>query len=182
MEPVVTVSDAAMAVSAPDDAAREFEAWFQSHYVRLARLVYRVVGDRDRAEEIAAEAFWRLHRTPLRRNDNPPGWLCRTALRLALDVLKKERRRARYEALAGLFGAAANPEHLAQQSEDRRRVRQVLAALKPSHASVLLLRSDGCSYADIASALRVKSGSVGTLLARAEAAFRKEYVKRHGKQ
>jgi RNA polymerase sigma-70 factor (ECF subfamily) len=36
------------------------------------------------------------------------------------------------------------------------------------------------SYADIAAALNINAASVGTLLARAEVAFQKEYIKRYG--
>jgi RNA polymerase sigma-70 factor (ECF subfamily) len=45
---------------------------------------------------------------------------------------------------------------------------------------LLVLRSAGHSLAEIASMLHLNPGSVGTFLARADAAFRKEYVKRYG--
>ena len=45
----------------------------------------------------------------------------------------------------------------------------------------LLSMVENLSYAELAAALRLKQGSVGTLLARAEEAFRKEYVHRYGK-
>ena len=47
-------------------------------------------------------------------------------------------------------------------------------------AELLLLRSDGLSYEEVASALELNPGSVGTLLGRAQRAFRKEYLKRYG--
>jgi RNA polymerase sigma-70 factor (ECF subfamily) len=43
-----------------------------------------------------------------------------------------------------------------------------------------MLRSDGLTYAEIAAALELNRASVGTLLARAESAFEKEYVRRYG--
>jgi RNA polymerase sigma-70 factor (ECF subfamily) len=45
---------------------------------------------------------------------------------------------------------------------------------------MLLLRSHGFSYGELASILDLNSASVGTLLSRAQQAFRKEYVKRYG--
>ena len=171
-----------MDVSTPEAEGREFEALFHAYYSRLARLLYRVTGDTGRAEEIASEAFWRLHRKPPPDTANLEGWLYRAGIRLALDQLKKERRRARYEALAPNSSTAPVPQQLLEQSQDRERVRGALGALKPEQAALILLRGDGFSYAEIAARLHLNPASVGTLLARAEEAFRKEYVKRYGKR
>jgi len=46
----------------------------------------------------------------------------------------------------------------------------------------LLLWSQGLSYQEIAAALAVNSNYVGSLVSRAQNAFRKEYLKRYGKQ
>ena len=58
----------------------------------------------------------------------------------------------------------------------------MLAALPRRQAELLLLRSDDGSYDELAAALSLNPASVGTLLARAKQAFRKEYVKRYGDQ
>jgi RNA polymerase sigma-70 factor (ECF subfamily) len=169
-------------VSANIGTADSFEALFTANYARLARLIYRVVGDTGWAEDLAAEAFWKLHRNPPKSNHNLEGWLYRTGLRLALDDLKKRKRRAHYEALAPTPAAMQTPEQSAEQIEQQVRVRQVLAALQPDKAALLILRSEGCSLSEIASILSLKANSVGTLLARADAAFRKEYVNRYGER
>ena len=59
-------------------------------------------------------------------------------------------------------------------SEDRRVVRAALARLAPKPGAVLVLRASGLSYAEVAQALGVGTGQIGTLLRRAEAALRKE--------
>jgi RNA polymerase sigma-70 factor (ECF subfamily) len=61
-------------------------------------------------------------------------------------------------------------------------LRRALAALKTEQAYLLILRSEGHSLNDIATLLGLNPNSVGTLLARADAALRKEYLKRYGKQ
>jgi RNA polymerase sigma-70 factor (ECF subfamily) len=104
------------------------------------------------------------------------GWLYRTGLRLALDHIRKERRRSYYEALASWFMPAA----VSGQDDEQACVKQVLASIKPQQAALLVLRNDGLTYAEIASALDLNPTSVGTLLSRAEEAFRKEYIKRYG--
>jgi RNA polymerase sigma-70 factor (ECF subfamily) len=158
-------------------AASDFDALFTHFYGRLARLLYRITGDAGRAEEIASEAFWRLYQKPPATNVNVEGWLYRTGTRLALDELKKQQRRSRYEALASLFGIAPNPNphQLLEQSEDAARVRRALSAVKTDQAAIILLRSEGFTYAEIAIALGINPASVGALLARAEEAFRKAY-------
>jgi RNA polymerase sigma-70 factor (ECF subfamily) len=61
-------------------------------------------------------------------------------------------------------------------------VRTVLAAIPKRDAELLLLRSDGSSYGELAGTLSINPASVGTLLSRARQTFRKEYVKRYGQQ
>jgi RNA polymerase sigma-70 factor (ECF subfamily) len=46
----------------------------------------------------------------------------------------------------------------------------------------LLLRSQGLSYQEISAVLQVNPNSVGSLVSRAQQAFRKEYLKRYGNQ
>jgi len=163
-----------------EDPPRQFDEFFVANYARLARLFRRVVGDPGQAEELAAEAFWRLHRKPPASDHNLIGWLYRTGLRLALDSLKKQKRRAYYESLGPISRTARGPDEVLEQRERRDRVRQVLSVLKPDYAALLLLRSDGFSLSELAAMLNFNPGSVGTFLARAEIAFRKEYVTRYG--
>jgi RNA polymerase sigma-70 factor (ECF subfamily) len=61
-------------------------------------------------------------------------------------------------------------------------VRAVLADLKPAQAQILILRHSGFSYKELAEILDVARGSVGTMLARAEADFQERYVKLHGNE
>ena len=149
-------------------------------YRRLARLLFRITRDFARAEEMASEAFWRLYHSPPASGANLEGWLYRTGLRLALDHLRKERRRSRYEALAAVIGLAPGPDEALERNQERGRVRVVLASLKREQAGLILLHAEGFAYAEIAAVLGLKTTSVGTLLSRAEAAFRKEYVHRYG--
>jgi len=169
-----------LAATSPDNA-EAFEELFRMSYQRLARLLFRITHDFARAEEMASEAFWRLHRKPPARDINLQGWLYRTGLRLALDHLRNERRRARYESLAAVIGLAPSPDESLEQNEERARVRGVLGKLKREQAGLILLRAEGFGYAEIGAVLNLKTTSVGTLLARAEEAFRKEYVHRYGK-
>jgi RNA polymerase sigma-70 factor (ECF subfamily) len=106
----------------------------------------------------------------------------RTAVRKGLDELRRRTRRTRYERLRGFLGRVPTPEDVRAATEEQERVRLVLAVIERRQAELLLLRSHGLSYGELASALDLNSVSIGTLLRRAQEAFRKEYVKRYGEQ
>ncbi len=168
------------------DLKDDFDAFFRSHYERIARAVARLVGDPASAEDLAVEAFWKLWCTPQAQGEKAGGWVYRTALRLGLNELRSNARRNYYERQAGYLPSdgrgSPTPEEAHAAAEEREQVRLVLAALDPRDAELLLLRSNGLSYTQVASAAEVNPVSVGTLISRAQQAFRKEYVRRYGEQ
>jgi RNA polymerase sigma-70 factor (ECF subfamily) len=108
------------------------------------------------------------------------GWLHRTAVRLALDELRRRARQVRYERWLVWTQSTPQPDQLFAADQEQGRVRAALAAIAPRQAELLLLRHDGMSYQELASSLDLNPASVGTLLSRAQEAFRKEYIKRYG--
>jgi RNA polymerase sigma-70 factor (ECF subfamily) len=114
------------------------------------------------------------------RWDNLGGWLYRVAVRLGYNALRSARRRAQYEIAAGRDAldrdAPPDPAAAAEQAEERARVRAALKRMPERSAQLLILRHSGLSYQEVAAALGLAPGSVGTLLARAEAEFEKLYL------
>jgi RNA polymerase sigma-70 factor (ECF subfamily) len=147
-------------------------------------VIVRVVRDPARSEELAVEVFLRLSRNDGAQSDNPEAWLYRTAVRIGLDELRRQTRRLHYESLLGFISGTAvpTPEQIHAASEEREKVRRILGKIPRRQAELLLLRSHGLSYEELASALDMNPASVGTLLARAQQTFRKEYLKRYGKR
>jgi len=166
----------------PAREAFSFEAVFQAHYERIARAIFRIVHDPARAEELAVDVFWKFWRTPRAHGDRAGGWLYRTAIRTALNDLRRHVRATRNERLSPTVTASQTPEQVHAAQEQQEQVRSVLAALDSRQAELLLLRNSGLSYDEVASALGLKPASVGTLLSRAQQAFRKEYISRYGEQ
>jgi RNA polymerase sigma-70 factor (ECF subfamily) len=160
----------------------DFEATFRQHYARVARVIARVIRDPARSEELAVEVLWKLWRTPAAQGEQAGGWLYRTAVRTGLNELRSRGRIERHEQLAGTTPGELNPEEARAAAQEQEHVRSVLAALEPRQAELLLLRGSGLSYAEVAAALELNPSSVGTLLARAQQAFRKEYIERYGEQ
>ena len=167
------------------EAETDLETIFCAEYTRIARVIARVTRDPARAEELAVEVFLTWARTPKAHGEHAGGWLYRTAVRAGLKELRSETRRAWYEGLFALVPSGRNngsrtPEDVHAAHEEQRQVRTVLGVLPWRQAALLLLRSEGLRYAEVASALQVNPASVGTLLARAQRAFRKEFVRRYG--
>jgi len=156
---------------------------FRAQYERIARVIGRVIHDQARAEELAVEVFLKWWRNPQAQGSGAEGWLYRTAVREALDELRRHARRGRFERLFGGFRETpATPEDLYSGSATQKEVRSILAILNGRDASLLLLRSEGFTYQELAAALDVNPNYVGSLLSRAQDAFRKEYIRRYGNQ
>ena len=157
------------------------EAVFEAHYERVARVVAKVIRDPARAEELAVDVFLKWSSThPKPLDEFTEAWLCRCAARLGLDELRRRTVRNRFESLISWVASSPTPEDLLDSNQEQDRIRQVLCSLEPRSAEILLLRGEGWSYAQLAGAIGVNASSAGTLLARAQKAFRKEYVKRYG--
>jgi RNA polymerase sigma-70 factor, ECF subfamily len=156
-----------------------FENVFHSHWSSILRFLVRLTGDGEEAEDLALEVFWRLHQQPPQDWQNLKGWLFKVAANLGYTALRAARRRKHYEALAAESSLASAGEgdllKLVEKNEARQRVRQVLGKMKPQFAKLLVLRHSGLSYQEVAQALEISPGSVGTLLARAEKDFTRRY-------
>ena len=162
-------------------SAFEFDAVFLAQYSRIVRIIGRIVNDSGRAEDLALEVFWKLWRKP-RTSSDPGGWLYRTAIRVGLNELRSQERRKKYERLFTFAKPNATPEELHSEKETQQRVRKVLASIRAKDAELLMLRSEGESYNEIALVLGISPASIGTLLNRAEQAFRREYVNHYGNE
>jgi RNA polymerase sigma-70 factor (ECF subfamily) len=158
----------------------DFETAFQTHYRRVARVIFRVIQDPSRAEELAVEVFWKLWRHPSAHRAHCAAWLYRSAVRAGVDELRKRSRREKYERWFGFSPPSGDPERAREANEERTRIRTVLASLRSQDAQLVALRAEGLSYEELAEALAVKSASIGTMLRRAQQSFRREYVKRYG--
>ena len=163
------------------------DALFREHYARLVAMLARLTGDRAHAEEVAADVFHKLSQRPelLAGRDDLTAWIYRVATNAGLDAVRTNTRRRKREEVAGVdVHAPAPPDALSSmlREERRARVREVLESLKPREAQLLLLRANGLAYRELAQTLGVEPGSVGTMLARAEAEFERKFRARYGEQ
>lgn len=181
----VQLTDARLLASLRLGERDAFGPLFARHWRTVHGILFRLVSSREEAEDLAQEVFVRLYRNPPELRDQPTlaPWLYRVATNFGYNALRKGGREAkrleRAQRLAGVEEAAGlhsvDPEHASLTEEARLAVRSALALLSEREQACLVLRHSGLSYAEVAAVLGVATGSVGTLLARAEERFRRVY-------
>ena len=158
----------------------DLEQVFRAAYPRVVAVAARVLGSRHEAEDVAQEVFLAFGRSSVPAGE-AAGWLSVAAAHTALNHLRSGRRRAAREEAAGEGirhdGVRADVADDVVTRDERRRVREALARLPRRQAVALVLRHSGLSYADVAAALDLSPGSVGTTVRRAETALREELTR-----
>ena len=144
------------------------EALFRQYHQPLVRYLTRRLGDRDWAEEIAQETFVRaLRQTEL---TNERAWLFAVATNLIRDEARKDARRRRHLELLAAEAreeSVVQPTNALERAEERAMARKAIDALTEKDREALLMKEEGLNYEEIAMALGLSVGSVGTTLSRA---------------
>ena len=157
---------------------------------RLQGFVARMIGDRDRAEDLAQEAFLRVHRHLHRfdRSRKFTTWVYTIASNLARNELRN-RRRTPLVFFEQIRSSRADDDHRPLQFEDsslrpdvlfanrhlREQVEAAVDRLTPHHREVFVMRElEGLSYHEIAARTGCTLGTVKSRLNRARRAFAEE--------
>lgn len=151
-----------------------FESFFRDHYGAVVRLAQSVVVDAQQAQDVAQEVFLAAYRRFPGDYEQAAGWVRVAAVHTSLNVVRGDRRRDMRHLRLHVVPSLPSPEDTAIERERRAEIRRLLSRLPRRSAAVLVMRHAGMSYLEIADALGVKVGHVGTLLRRAESALRKE--------
>ncbi len=158
-----------------------FEVLVHRHQSSLLNLIYRYVGDRTKAGDLAQEVFIRVWRAagsyePKARFST---WIYRITANLCLNELKsvkgkkliqleaeEERQSTTYETHSDV---SQSPEHLLLAEERSRQVSEVLQSLPENQRMALILkRYDNLSYEEIARVMGCSVSAVESLLVRAK--------------
>lgn len=162
-----------------------FEALVIRHQKRVYRLLLRMMGSPEEAEDVSQETFLNLHRHGRRfRGDSRfSTFVYRVAANAALNRRRSlGRRRARIEKLTQRQEAGDNlpvtprdPEDATAGRELSQHVRDALDRLSPSlRLPVVLYDLEGLAYGEIAKVLGVAEGTVKSRIHRARKALREE--------
>ena len=171
---------------------KAFTILVQRHQRRILNLIYRSIGDRIHAEDVAQEVFLRVWRAA---EDYEPKskfttWVYRIAVNLCLDTLKSAHHKQSFmhpcvngdhpdenDELLFRPDSAPSPEELLLAAEESRRIFAALLSL-PTNQRVagVLKKFDGLSYDEISRILGCSTSAVESLLVRAKKNLREKLL------
>lgn len=171
---------------------RSYEILVQRHMNRVYSIVYRIVCDREEAEDLCQEVFIKVYNglKKFEQQASFSSWLYRIATNCALDALEKKKRqpgrfargsagqvpREEAEQLLNRASEQAGPEESALRSELRECINKVLRKLDREQARLLLLRDfNDQSYDEIATMLNIGLSAVKMRIHRARLAFQEVF-------
>ena len=151
----------------------EAEQIVQTNQERVFRMLARLVGSRDRVEDLAQEVFLRLFRAlPLFRGEAALStYIHRITVNVAQDEWARRRRHAKDLAIdEETLALTANSPSAEQRTADRQLLNLIETALEklsyPERAALVLYHQEERSYAEIAKILDLPVGTVRTHLHR----------------
>lgn len=162
-----------------------FEVLVRRHERRVYRLLYRMLGSREEAQDVAQETFLNLHRhgRRFRCQSRFSTFVYRVAANAALNrrrTLGRDRNRvqqlaARQAAGDHLPEAPRSPEENLSREEVGRRVHRALLTLPERlRLPLVLFDLEGLPYSEISRVVGVPEGTVKSRIHRARQALRKE--------
>jgi RNA polymerase sigma-70 factor (ECF subfamily) len=175
-----------LCLKSDERAARELVERFQRP---VFSLVYRMVRDRELAEDLTQEVFVRTFNN-LRRYDRSykfSSWLFKIAYNLTVDHLRKKRLKTisihgspdavtpeRQEATSlSLESDGERPDAVTESKELAGYLEEAIGQLRPDYRTAILLRHvEGRAYEDIADIMDVPLGTVKTYIFRARRELR----------
>ena len=165
---------------------RTFDVLVERYQTRLLNFVYRIVGDRERAEDLVQEVFVRVYRHLGRfdRSKKFSTWIYTIASNLAKNELRNRSRSPLVLFTSMTKGwedeerplefedPTSRPDDLFRKRHVRELVESSVAQLPTHHREVFVLREiEGRSYEEIAEITHCNLGTVKSRLNRARNSF-----------
>jgi RNA polymerase sigma-70 factor (ECF subfamily) len=165
---------------------RGFDVLVERYQTRLLNFVYRIVGDRERAEDLVQEVFVRVYRHLGRfdRSKKFSTWIYTIASNLAKNELRNRARNPLVLFTSMTKGwedeerplefedPLSRPDDMFRKRHVRELVESSVAQLPTHHREVFMLREiEGRSYEEIAEITNCNLGTVKSRLNRARNSF-----------
>lgn len=173
---------------------QSYEILVHRHMNRVYSLSYRLVSNKEEAEDIAQEVFVKVYNNlhKFEQQASFSSWLYRIATNSSIDALDKIKRRpqtftplnnnsnSKYEEethpLSSQASSEPDPEEYAIQSELNECIRKVLKKLERDQVHVIIMRDyENLSYDEIAQSLGTSMSTVKMRIHRARLAFQQTF-------
>jgi len=152
----------------------EVVALYEQHATSLCRYASLIADSAEAARDAVQETFLRyfVERRYGKEIANPRAWLYQVLRNYVWDRMTTAAAQREVPALNvdRVADERHDPEALAEKS---RMAREIAASLSERELECLRLRTEGLSYQEIGSAMEVRIGTVGALLARAHDKIRR---------
>ena len=143
---------------------------FEENHRDVWQFAYRMLGNREAAEDVAQETFVRMMSNGKTHLDGAQArrWLFTVARNLCVDKLRRDLRQAASRNTAGWQGPALTPAEAQSATERRELVARAVAGLPVHLREAIVLRTyEQMSYAEMGVVLGCPVGTVRSRLARA---------------
>lgn len=162
-----------------------FNQLVQAYQRTLYNMAYRMLGDRQAAEDACQDTFiaaWRALGSF--RGGNFKSWIFHIAANMCRDELRRRKSRPVTSMDGGILEAISSipsesPDDFAEKQELARTIQEGLAELNTEQRlAVVLSDLQGLSYEEIAAAMKCSIGTVRSRLSRGRARLRDYLVKK----
>jgi len=179
---------------------RAFNQLVEAYEHRVFRLVHRMLGRRDEAEDMAQEVFVQVFKAigQFRGDSKLSTWLYRIAVNLCKNRLKYLSRRhsdaqdefetvAEHAPLSSskgvTYGGVARPDQVLEGYQVERIVQRCMAEIEPEFREVLVLRDvEDLSYEEIAEITGLADGTVKSRIHRARGLLKQKVEQAMGEK
>lgn len=157
----------------------------ERYQARIFSLAWRMVRQREDAEDLTQETFVRMFRAAARYDPTRPfaAWLFTIASRLCIDHIRRRRLPSvslsmsepgsTEERQMDIEDPGLGPDEITSRDEEERRTQDLIDSLPPHYRIVVMLRhQEDLSYDEIAAALEMPLGTVKARIHRARALLR----------
>ena len=179
---------------------RAFNELVQLYEARVFRLVLRMLGRRDEAEDMAQEVFVQIFKAvgTFRGDSKLSTWIYRVSVNLCKNRMKYLSRRhadgedelepvaeraSLDEAKGVTFGDVAQPDRMVEGYQMEQVVQRCIAELEPDFREVLILRDlEDLSYEELSEITGLPDGTVKSRLHRARSMLKASVERRMGEK
>jgi len=179
---------------------RAFNELVELYEARVFRLLLRMLGRRDEAEDMAQEVFVQIFKAvgTFRGDSKLSTWIYRVSVNLCKnrmkylsrrhsdgeDELEPVAERATLDEAKGVtFGDVAQPDRMVEGYQIERVVQQCIAELDPDFREVLILRDlEDLSYEEISEITSLADGTVKSRLHRARSMLKANVERKMGEK